>query len=201
MSILFGHYVADAGPGAGGRRGGRASATRRRARRMRRWRRASAWCTSISRWPPTCPCSTTSCSAPSRCGAGGASGGRARRKLRALMAGAGLQVPLDAAVGGLSVGERQRVEILKALYRDVRVLILDEPTAVLTPQEAEQPVRHPAPAGRERPGHPVHQPQARRGDAAVPARRRAARRPQGRRVPGARHQPRGASPRPWSAGR
>ena len=41
------------------------------------------------------------------------------------------------AVARLSVGERQRVEILKALYRDARVLILDEPTAVLTPQEAE----------------------------------------------------------------
>ena len=51
---------------------------------------------------------------------------------------AGLEVPLEAPVGGLPVGERQRVEILKALYRDVRVLILDEPTAVLTPQEAER---------------------------------------------------------------
>ena len=51
---------------------------------------------------------------------------------------AGLEVPLEAPVGGLSVGERQRVEILKALYRDARVLILDEPTAVLTPQEAER---------------------------------------------------------------
>ena len=37
----------------------------------------------------------------------------------------------------LSVGEQQRVEILKALYREARILILDEPTAVLTPQEAE----------------------------------------------------------------
>jgi len=49
----------------------------------------------------------------------------------------GLAVDPAARVGGLSVGERQRVEILKALYRDARILILDEPTAVLTPQESE----------------------------------------------------------------
>ena len=49
----------------------------------------------------------------------------------------GLAVDPDALVSRLSVGERQRVEILKALYRDARVLILDEPTAVLTPQESE----------------------------------------------------------------
>jgi simple sugar transport system ATP-binding protein len=61
----------------------------------------------------------------------------ARRKLEGLIAGAGLDVPLDAPVAALSIGERQRVEILKALYRDVHVLILDEPTAVLTPQEAD----------------------------------------------------------------
>ncbi len=49
----------------------------------------------------------------------------------------GLVVHPDAPVGTLSVGERQRVEILKALVRGARILILDEPTAVLTPQESE----------------------------------------------------------------
>jgi len=48
----------------------------------------------------------------------------------------GLQVNPEARVGDLSVGERQRVEILKALVRGAKLLILDEPTAVLTPQES-----------------------------------------------------------------
>ncbi len=62
----------------------------------------------------------------------------ARDKLASLMGQAGLQVGLEVVVSSLSVGERQRVEILKALYRDARILILDEPTAVLTPQEVER---------------------------------------------------------------
>lgn len=49
----------------------------------------------------------------------------------------GIRADPPARVGALSVGEQQRVEILKALYRDCRVLILDEPTAVLVPQEVE----------------------------------------------------------------
>ncbi len=61
----------------------------------------------------------------------------ARKKLARMSSDFGLAINPDADVGDLSVGERQRVEILKALYRDARVLILDEPTAVLTPQEAE----------------------------------------------------------------
>ncbi len=50
------------------------------------------------------------------------------------------QMPVDpkARIWQLSLGERQRVEILKALYRGARILILDEPTTVLTPQEADQ---------------------------------------------------------------
>ncbi len=49
-----------------------------------------------------------------------------------------LDVPPDALVGDLPVGVQQRVEILKALTRDAKVLILDEPTAVLTPQEVDE---------------------------------------------------------------
>jgi general nucleoside transport system ATP-binding protein len=49
----------------------------------------------------------------------------------------GLKIEPDALVGSLSVGQKQRVEILKALYRGAKILILDEPTAVLTPQESE----------------------------------------------------------------
>src|SRR5882724_24682 len=62
--------------------------------------------------------------------------GAARRKIGRLSADFGLEVDPDARVGELSVGERQRTEILKALYREARILILDEPTAVLTPQES-----------------------------------------------------------------
>ena len=66
-------------------------------------------------------------------------GGRsaARARIDRLVAESGLEVDLDHRVADLAVGEKQRIEILKALYRDAHVLILDEPTAVLTPQEAE----------------------------------------------------------------
>ena len=61
----------------------------------------------------------------------------ARDKIEGIIKRSGLNAPLNVPVGRLSVGERQRVEILKALYRDARILVLDEPTAVLTPQEAD----------------------------------------------------------------
>ena len=61
----------------------------------------------------------------------------ARQRLLEVAQRFGLAVDPKAKVGNLSVGERQRVEILKALYRGARILILDEPTAVLTPQESE----------------------------------------------------------------
>ncbi len=62
----------------------------------------------------------------------------ARRRIRELGARFGFEIDPDAPVGSLSVGWQQRVEILKALYRKARILVLDEPTAVLTPQETEE---------------------------------------------------------------
>ena len=61
----------------------------------------------------------------------------ARREVQEVSERYGLQVPVDALVQDLPVGVQQRVEIIKALMRDARVLILDEPTAVLTPQETD----------------------------------------------------------------
>lgn len=62
----------------------------------------------------------------------------AKAKLLGLEQQFGFDLPLDTPVSQLSVGERQRVEILKALFRGADILILDEPTAVLTPQECDQ---------------------------------------------------------------
>ena len=61
----------------------------------------------------------------------------ARRRLKQLKSDYGLEVDLDAVVHELPVGLQQRVEILKALYRGAEILILDEPTGVLAPQEAD----------------------------------------------------------------
>ena len=62
----------------------------------------------------------------------------ARAELGRLSRDFGLTVDPDALVADLSVGEQQRVEILKVLFRGARILILDEPSAVLTPQETDQ---------------------------------------------------------------
>jgi general nucleoside transport system ATP-binding protein len=64
--------------------------------------------------------------------------GEARRRIADLGRRFGFEIDPDARVGSLSVGWQQRVEILKALYRDARILVLDEPTAVLTPQETQE---------------------------------------------------------------
>jgi simple sugar transport system ATP-binding protein len=63
---------------------------------------------------------------------------RAATQIKTLSEQYGLQVEPEAVVGVLPVGVQQRVELLKTLYREADILILDEPTAVLTPQEAEE---------------------------------------------------------------
>lgn len=62
----------------------------------------------------------------------------AEKKVKEYLKRFKMQVSPNAALKTLSVGERQKIEIIKALYFDARILILDEPTAVLTPQESEE---------------------------------------------------------------
>ena len=61
-----------------------------------------------------------------------------RKKIRELLLKFRMKTPLDKPIGQLSVGERQKIEIIKSLYLGAKVLILDEPTAVLTPQETDE---------------------------------------------------------------
>ena len=64
--------------------------------------------------------------------------GEARRRITELARTIGVEFDPDTVVGELGVGQRQRVEILKVLYRGANILILDEPTAVLVPQEVDE---------------------------------------------------------------
>ena len=149
-------------PGRLRRDPGRRQAGRDQRRRTTRSRSASAWCTSISCWSRISPCSRTSCSAPRarRCSTAGIA--KARSELERLEREYGLDVDPDAIIEELPVGLQQRVEILKALYRGADILILDEPTGVLTPAEADhlfRILRQLKDAGQD--DHPDH-PQAAR---------------------------------------
>ena len=101
-------------------------------------RAASAWCTSTSSSPTTSPSSRTSSSATSPPRGGRLDFAAARARIVEISDRYGLDVDPDALVEDLGVGDRQRVEILKVLYRGARTLILDEPTAVLVPQEVDE---------------------------------------------------------------
>jgi simple sugar transport system ATP-binding protein len=69
-------------------------------------------------------------------------GDQARARIRELSAEYGMAIDPDALVGELGVGDRQRIEIIKVLYRGAKILILDEPTAVLVPQEVSELFDH-----------------------------------------------------------
>ena len=77
----------------------------------------------------------------------------ARSRLEELGEAYGLELDFDDMVEALEVGERQRIEIIKILYRGARILILDEPTAVLVPQEVEELFRNMAELKAE--GHTI----------------------------------------------
>ena len=64
--------------------------------------------------------------------------GNARKRVKELATSIGVDLDLDLPISELGVGQRQRVEILKVLFRGAEILVLDEPTAVLVPQEVDE---------------------------------------------------------------
>jgi general nucleoside transport system ATP-binding protein len=169
MNILFGHYAADEGDGRG-LRAGTAAGPPARGDRGGRGHGAPAF---HARREPDGAENVMLGSEPilrlrSR-------REEARARLMALSEKFGLPVVPEAKVARLSVGERQRVEILKALYRDARILILDEPTAVLARPEALRLFRDLARHDGAGPVAYLHQPQAERGHGGLGPRRGPAR--------------------------
>ena len=88
---------------------------------------------------------------------------KAQEGLARLSAMLGVEVDPDTEVGQLSLGQQQQVEILKALWQGSKVLILDEPTSMLTPQGIEDLERVLVQLKQRGPGHHLHHPQAARG--------------------------------------
>ena len=172
-NILTGLYRPDEGEIAPLRRA-RSSSTRRATRSTP----GSAWCTSTSGSSRRSPSPRTSSSATTAARARSSSSTRAHIERRVAELGERYRIAVDprARIWQLSLGEQQRVEILKALYREARILILDEPTAVLTPQEADSLFETLRDDGRRGPHGDLHLAQAARGEGGLRPRHRAARR-------------------------
>ena len=125
-------------------------------------RSASAWCTSTSSSSTCSPCSDNIILGAETTKLGFIQRKEARKKVEELSEKYGLKVDLDAKVEDITVGMQQRVEILKMLYRDNEILIFDEPTAVLTPQEIDELMDTMREFAREGKTHPLHLAQAQR---------------------------------------
>ena len=145
MSVLFGLYQPEEGDHQEGRSGGHDQRPQRR-----HGASTSAWCTSTSSSSTCSPCSITSSSARRTRSSAFCKRRSARKKVQELSERYGLKVDLDAKIEDITVGMQQRVEILKMLYRDNEILIFDEPTAVLTPQEIDELMADHARACRKR---------------------------------------------------
>ena len=171
MNILTGLYRPDEGEiEVGGKR--------RRApqSRVMRSRRGSGWCTSTSASSTRSASPRTSSSDRARSRSCSTAPSRTR-EVELISEALHMPVDPDAKIWQLSVGEQQRVEIMKAVRSGSQVLILDEPTAVLTPQEARRAVPHdPRHGGRGALGDRDHA-QAPRGARGLGSRHRAPRRP------------------------
>ena len=98
----------------------------------------SAWCISILSWLRYLPYWENIILGVEPNKAGFLQKKEARKKVLELSERYGLKIDPDALIEDISVGMQQRVEILKMLYRDNDILIFDEPTAVLTPQEIDE---------------------------------------------------------------
>ena len=159
MSVLFGLYQPEEGDHQEGRSGRHHQGPRTT---PTRW--ASAWCTSTSSWWSASRCSTTSSWAWSRRSTASC---RRRRPARRCMALSEKLWPARStptrSIEDITVGMQQRTEILKMLYRDNEILIFDEPTAVLTPQEIDELMQIMQNLAARGQVHPLHLPQA-RGD-------------------------------------
>ena len=156
MSILYGLYRADAGEI---RIDGQPCAWTARTTRSPT---ASAWSTSISCWSTPSPCWRTSCWAPRAGRCWRAASPRRAPSSSGWRASTGSRSIPTRRIADLPVGEQQRVEILKVLYRGAEILILDEPSAVLTPQETDQLFRILATLQGARRHHHADHPQAAR---------------------------------------